>query len=267
MYMCCLVQGFWSRPPMTLKLWKHQVEVSARSLRVKVGSEFSVTCDGSAVGSNVDPHLRWYGTNKWWIANKGRHERVHIDHSLSRRFLKLNIRHVITIDAGVYTCRGWMGQGHGWDHARITLVVDDTEAGNPKPNIRPSRPTTQQATAHSNAVYRKLTTYLPPIRTYSNITTKSEMMLNVTNARVSDTGCRSPNHPCGSGECIDTRSVCDGNPDCPDGSDESNCSSIVCTEGTTACPQGKGCLLSEHICDGRPHCPDGWDESAIFCGK
>lgn len=77
MHMCCLVQGrsFRSRPPMTLKLWKHQVEVSARSLRVKFGSEFSVTCDGSAVGSTVDPHLRWYGTDKMWIAYEGKHER------------------------------------------------------------------------------------------------------------------------------------------------------------------------------------------------
>ena len=61
--------------PQGIKLWQRQIEISFKSLTLTEGSEFKVTCDGSVVGSRIDPHLRWYGPDKHWIAYEGPHSR------------------------------------------------------------------------------------------------------------------------------------------------------------------------------------------------
>lgn len=54
--------------------------------------------------------------------------------------------------------------------------------------------------------------------------------------------------------------VCDGSPDCEDGSDEAGCGSFACQDGTTI----EGSFIA---CDGQKQCADGSDESgcAPYC--
>ncbi|KAL1466045.1 hypothetical protein MTO96_042974 [Rhipicephalus appendiculatus] len=69
---------------------------------------------------------------------------------------------------------------------------------------------------------------------------------------------------CENGQCIRTALLCNGIPDCTDGSDED--SSTVCA--TTSCqvdefdcgPSGGGCVPEEYRCDGYTDCGDGSDE-------
>ena len=63
-------------------------------------------------------------------------------------------------------------------------------------------------------------------------------------------------------QCIDEYSVCNGNADCKDFSDESSniCLYYKCLEGTTKCADNLQCINSTNICDGLTHCSDGSDE-------
>jgi len=105
-----------------------------------------------------------------------------------------------------------------------------------------------------------------------------------------------PGWRCNSGECLGKSLVCDGSPDCPDGSDESpaaccasTCPSdpdicvpagqeILSGEDCRDCTRGWGdnywtsgwrcnsgeCLFTSQVCDGVPQCQDGSDESTFF---
>ena len=58
------------REPKILRLWYHEMEIDARSVNVHEGDDISITCDGSCVGENYNPYLRWYGPDRYWIASE-----------------------------------------------------------------------------------------------------------------------------------------------------------------------------------------------------
>ncbi|XP_038077374.1 low-density lipoprotein receptor-related protein 2-like [Patiria miniata] len=68
---------------------------------------------------------------------------------------------------------------------------------------------------------------------------------------------------CKSGECIQEGWACDGSLDCRDGSDEALklCGRPLCTPPQIPCPAG-GCGT---LCDLNPECFNGWDETNCTC--
>ncbi|KAH9515198.1 hypothetical protein Btru_019491 [Bulinus truncatus] len=65
-------------------------------------------------------------------------------------------------------------------------------------------------------------------------------------------------HCQGSQECIPVEWLCDDEPDCPLGDDETSCS--ICGDDEVTCSD-KTCVPSYHICDGTGQCPHSEDES------
>ncbi|XP_049888265.1 low-density lipoprotein receptor-related protein 6 [Pectinophora gossypiella] len=110
--------------------------------------------------------------------------------------------------------------------------------------------------------------------------------------------CARADHPCGGAppgaapRCIPSEWKCDGQIDCPDGSDEGGscgvcatglrCADGSCAETLDACARGahcadhplpdafrcdeRLCLPARLLCDGQQHCEDGSDEVPAACG-
>ena len=77
--------------------------------------------------------------------------------------------------------------------------------------------------------------------------------------------CESSHEKCADGTCIPSRWLCDGEHDCADGSDESNCSFSESRrpqcdlDNQRQCDNG-ACLQKDTWCDGTVDCFDGSDE-------
>ncbi|TSM12587.1 Low-density lipoprotein receptor-related protein 4 [Bagarius yarrelli] len=73
--------------------------------------------------------------------------------------------------------------------------------------------------------------------------------------------CKSPSVLCEStAACMSPVQLCDGQLDCPDGSDELSCIDSCHNMGDFLCKHRRKCIEQYQVCDGRSDCADGSDE-------
>ena len=77
----------------------------------------------------------------------------------------------------------------------------------------------------------------------------------------------SANHTCHIGhflcldkKCIPQSLVCDGDPDCFSGEDETDCPPLICSDDKFKCIEHRQCVSKQYRCDGVADCIDSSDE-------
>uniref|UniRef100_A0A8C1G3G7 Low density lipoprotein receptor-related protein 8, apolipoprotein e receptor n=1 Tax=Cyprinus carpio TaxID=7962 RepID=A0A8C1G3G7_CYPCA len=86
--------------------------------------------------------------------------------------------------------------------------------------------------------------------------------------RVSSETCATTDFACKNGQCVPARWRCDGEPECPDGSDEadSTCSRQTCPPEKFDCGGSTSkCVSLSWRCDGEQDCENGADEEQCAC--
>ena len=78
--------------------------------------------------------------------------------------------------------------------------------------------------------------------------------------------CRAGLFQCANNNCTPSVTVCDGTDDCGDKSDESNCS-LECPALEFKCKSNGRCIHDSWKCDGDADCKDGSDEDPAICRK
>ncbi|XP_038571501.1 low-density lipoprotein receptor-related protein 8-like isoform X2 [Micropterus salmoides] len=79
--------------------------------------------------------------------------------------------------------------------------------------------------------------------------------------------CKKDEFACRSRRCISLHFLCNGVDNCGDGSDEASCQNCTTTDGFFfSCGPSDTCLPRNKLCDGRADCKNGQDESQKLCG-
>lgn len=86
----------------------------------------------------------------------------------------------------------------------------------------------------------------------------SELILDYDNMTCVEKQCKEGDFKCLDGRCLSSNLRCNGNKDCNDGSDETDCGQ-TCLKEDFQCKNGK-CILKTWQCDGRNDCGDNSDE-------
>merc|ERR1712226_218815 len=86
-------------------------------------------------------------------------------------------------------------------------------------------------------------------------------ILSTCSAQRAYYGCPEGRFQCANSVCIYGLLICDGDDDCGDLSDETNCSEKECPEGRIKCENNIRCISPEWICDGENDCGDSSDET------
>ncbi|KAL8625703.1 hypothetical protein ACOMHN_043978 [Nucella lapillus] len=84
-------------------------------------------------------------------------------------------------------------------------------------------------------------------------------------AAADENACSTTHFTCANGRCISLAWKCDGDDDCHDNSDETNCTETTCEESYFKCKSDGKCIPEGWKCDEANDCADGSDETLPEC--